>query len=603
MENDREGMEQILKALPGRPGVYIMKDHGGRVIYVGKARDLRKRVRSYFSGKHEVKTRVLVTKIASIEHIVTKNEYEALVLENNLIKKWSPRYNINLKDGKSYPVIRVTREPFPRIFRTRRIVRDGSDYYGPYANVKQLDVYLRAIDRLYPLRKCRGPLRRREHPCLYYHIDACAAPCCGKITPEDYGERVAAVRRLLSGGVKELLSEYRRRMNEAAEKLDFETAADLRDVIHSIEEVSGPQEVQDFDEQQRDYISCAHEAGLYTFVVFQMRGGKLTGRELYNTESSGEEEDAFLDFLFQFYQEQERLPSRLFLETPVDTDLLSEYFRREHGMTVKISVPRRGRHVSIIRMARENALIELEVRKTRREGRESLKELQKALGLPKLPLRIEGFDIAQLAGTNPVASMVSFYNGRPDRKLYRRYRLKTLGGEIDDFESIREVIARRYTRVVNDSIDPPDLILVDGGKGQVSAADEILRALGLGNIPLVGLAKKHEEIFLRGAMDPVILPEGSDALRVLQSVRDEAHRFATTLQKRLREKDMRLSGLEAVPGIGPVRAARLLEAYGSIDAIAGATGENVAETTGIPLPAAQNVVRYFHNKNLTNGRE
>ncbi len=590
----------MFQHLPNRPGVYIMKDRGGRVLYVGKALDIKKRVRSYFTGKHEVKTRVLVGKIASVEHIVTKNEYEALVLENNLIKKWSPRYNINLKDGKSYPVIRITAEAFPRIFRTRRIVRDGSDYFGPYANVRQLDVYLRAIDRLYPLRKCKGSLKRREHPCLYYHIGACAAPCCGKISGEDYRKRVDTVKRLLSGGPEELLKEYRRRMKDASGALQFETAAVLRDIIRSVEEVSRPQEVQDFDEEVRDYLSCANDGSLYTFVVFQMRGGKLTGRELYNTESPASKDDAFLDFVLQYYQERERPPSRIFLELPLDQGLLEEYFKREHTGTVRITVPRKGRHLSIIRMARENALIELESRKSARDRKDALGELKEILGLPSLPLRIEGFDIAHLGGTNPVASMVSFWNGRPDKKRYRRYRLKTLAGAIDDFESIREVVARRYTRVLNESMDLPDLILVDGGKGQVSAADEVLIALGLDDIPLAGIAKKHEEIFLRGRPDPVILPEGSDALRILQAVRDEAHRFATTLQKRLREKDTRRSGLEAVPGIGPVRAARLLAAYGSIEALAEAGAEAAADKTGIPLAAAEKVVEYFSSKKFDN---
>lgn len=595
--------DRFTAELPHRPGVYIMKDTSGRVIYVGKALDLKKRVRSYFTGKHEVKTRVLVKKIAALEHIVTKNEYEALVLENNLIKQWSPRYNINLKDGKSYPVIRITAEPFPRVFRTRRIVRDGSDYFGPYANVKQLDVYLRAIDRLYPLRKCRGPLKKREHPCLYYHIGACPAPCCGRISREDYADRVKEVKRLFSGGVDKLLSEYRRRMKEASTALDFETAAVYRDVITSVEEVSRPQEVQDFDEEVRDYISCVRDESLYTFVVFQMRGGKLTGRELYNTESPAATEDALLDFVFQYYQGRDTLPSRLFLEIPTDERLLEEYFRTEHAGRVTFSVPRRGRHLSIIRMARENALIELEGRKKSRDRQDALRELKDVLDLPALPVHIEGFDIAQLGGTNPVASMVFFKNGKPDKKEYRRYRLRTLGGEIDDFESLREAVARRYTRRLNESADLPDLILVDGGKGQVSAVDQVLEALGIGHIPLVGLAKREEELFLRGRSEPVVLPQGNEALRVLQAVRDEAHRFATTLQKRLREKDVRVSVLEDIPGIGKSRAAGLLAAYGSVEAVAAAEAEDMAERAGIPLRVAEGVMKFFHQKNLTTGRE
>lgn len=595
--------EILLRSLPHRPGVYIMKDREDRVLYVGKARDLVKRVRSYFTGKQDIKTRHLVRHIVSIEHIVTKNEYEALVLENNLIKKWSPRYNINLKDGKSYPVIRITREEFPRMFRTRRIVRDGSDYFGPYANVRQLDVYLRAIDKLYPLRKCKGKLRRREHPCLYYHIGACPAPCCGKISGDEYRERVKTIKGLLSKGAEGLVKEYRDRMNEASKALDFEAAATYRDILRSIEEVSRPQEVQDFDEEMRDYIACAGEEGFFTFLVFQMRGGKLTDREIYHSETPATPEEALFDFVYQYYRTREQMPSRIFLEIPLDRDLLDEYIRREHKSKVAIAVPQRGKHASILRMTQENARLELESWKQARNKQEALRELQTLLELPSLPRHIEGFDIAHLGGTNTVASMVSFRNGRPDKKAYRRYKVKSLHGAIDDFESLREITARRYTRVMNENQDIPDLILIDGGKGQVSAVAEILQALDLSEVPLVGLAKKQEELFLKNRSDPILLPEGSEALRVLQAVRDEAHRFATSFQKRLREKDTRRSVYETIPGIGRVRAAKLLQAFGSPDALRDITAEEAAERTGLPLEVAERVVAYFSGKNLTSAEE
>ncbi|MDR1624992.1 MAG: excinuclease ABC subunit UvrC [Spirochaetia bacterium] len=572
---------------PGSPGVYIMKDAKGAVIYVGKAKNLRNRVRSYFVANRDVKTRTLVRKIGSIEYILTENEYEALLLENTLIKRHAPRYNINLKDGKSYPVIRITSEDYPRVFRTRRMMYDGSQYFGPYPDVTSLDRYLGLIEKLFPLRKCRGPLKKREHPCLYCHIGRCSAPCAGRVGREEYAAGLEEIRRLLSGETEGLIVRLTKDMHESARSLDFENAARLRDLIKAVENLDRGQNVVDFDAESRDYVDWAAEDGLCTFVVFQMRGGKLLGRDVFRAVLYDSGDCAAEQFLVQYYQEASRLPSVLYLREVPSEWSLPEYFSRELKRQVRCLAASDRRDASVLNMVRENAVHDLRRRLHERGNIPALEDLKSLLRLPRVPLRIEGFDIAQLSGRHPVASMVSFYRGAPDKKSYRSFHIKTLNGAIDDFESVREVVARRYTRVKNEKKEKPDLVLIDGGKGQVSAARGILDALDLGDIPLIGLAKKNEEIFLSGQKDPVILPEGSPALRILQAVRDEAHRFATGFNKRLRKKTLSLERLTSVPGIGERRGRRLLERFGSVEGIAAASGSDIAKAAGLSMATAE----------------
>ena len=570
-----------------------MRDSNSKVIYVGKALDLRKRVTSYFNGTKDIKTQFLVQRIASLEFIVTANEYEALVLENNLIKQWKPRYNVNLKDGKSYPVIRITADEFPRVFRTRRIVRDGSDYFGPYPDARAVDRYLELIERLFPLRKCRGTLKKRESPCLYYHIGRCKAPCVGKVNREEYAVEVDRVRKLLSGATDQLIAELRSDMAQAAEALQFERAATLRDSIAAVVSVEEGQQVQDFLDEARDYLAVRTAGRFASFAVLQMRGGKLMGRELYGNVSPQSEGDLLLQFILQYYDPQRRPPEKIYLSDSIDQQLLAEYFSAQGWGGVSVKTPVRGRHAAIVRMAAENASMDAARRQKASANLPALEELRLVLGLPRLPRRIEGFDIAHLAGKHTVASLVSFYNGNPDKKNYRSFNIQSLKGEIDDFGAMREAIARRYTRVLNEELERPDLVLIDGGKGQLNAALEILKGLGLEDIPVVGLAKKNEELFLPGRSDAVGLPETAEALKVLQAVRDESHRFATGLSRRQRSGDLRLTRLEAIPGIGERRATALLKEFGGIDGIAGASYDELRNRARLPEAVAERVAAAF----------
>lgn len=572
-----------------------MKDRGGKIIYIGKANNLKKRVTSYFSGTKDIKTEFLVKKIKAVDHIVTRNEYEALLLENTLIKKWKPHYNVNLKDGKSYPVIRITNEPYPRVFRTRRIVKDGSIYFGPYPDVKSIDRYLELINKMFPLRKCRGTLRKRYHPCLYYHMHRCTGPCCGNISEEDYAKHVEQVKLLLSGETDELLSDLSKKMEEAAEGLDFEEAARLRDTIDAVKKATGEQEVVDFVEEDRDYIASVYEGTKAVFVVFEMRGGKLTGQNIYRSDVLESRADALTHFILQYYNPEHKPPGTLFVNQNADFAEIEVYLKKEMGAEARIAFPEDEKQRSLLKMAEENArldMLSLTSKGAEGERDPGVIELKEILGLDELPLRIEGFDIAQLAGTNPTASMVAFRNGRPDKNNYRRYKIRTLQGEVDDFKAVREVVARRYTRVMNEGGEPPDLVLIDGGKGQVSSAAGVLKALGLESVPCVGLAKKFERVIAVGGRE-LELPEDSPALRLLQWVRDEAHRFATTHQKSLRKKGMESLILEAVEGVGKVRGAKLLATFGSMDRLKEATAGEIAEKTGIPVKTAQRVVEFL----------
>ena len=568
----------------------MMKNAKGTVLYVGKAKALRNRVRSYFSRDKDPKTTMLMKKVDSIDYIVCRNEYEALLLENNLIKEHKPHYNINLKDGKSYPAIRITNERFPRVFRTRRIVDDGSRYFGPYPSVYELDRYLELIEKLFPLRKCRGPIKKRDHPCLYYHIGRCAAVCAGKTDQSEYNRRIEGITKLLSGDIKGLVSDLEAQMASEVATLRFERAADIRDTIAAIQTTNEKQNVVDFSPDVRDVLGYYQKNSLVSFAMFHVRSGKLLGTEVFHSEVIGTEEEFLSQFLIQYYSEVRNPPDRLIVGSERTTVLsiagdLETFFAKEMQNKVEVKAPWSKRDQSIVHLAEENARRDFEKRIRERGHIPDLEELQKLLALPKVPLRIEGFDIAQVSGKHPVASMVSFQNGRPDKSRYRRYHMKSLRGKIDDFAAIREVVARRYTRIVNEDKQLPDLILVDGGKGQVSSAMQVLTALEL-NIPVLGLAKREEEIFLPDRDDPIRLPEGSAPLRVLQLVRDEAHRFATTFRAQLQTKDLETESLESVPGIGPARSRRLLERFGSVEKIAAASSELVAAEAKIPLETA-----------------
>ena len=616
--NDQDisrGFDKNLKAsvadAPTKPGVYIMKDGDGQIIYVGKAKSLKNRLKSYFSGEKDVKTIVLLRHTRSIETIIVSGEYEALLLENTLIKQHSPKYNINLKDGKTYPVIRVTHEDYPRIFRTRRIIQDNSLYYGPFPNVQGVDAMLELIDKLFPLRKCRR--LKKNGPCMYYHIGRCMAPCRGKINVEDYNIHVQRVQKLLSGETDSLIIDLTAQMHKAAKALLFEQAARIRNTIKAIENLAGEDSsVEDHNPEDRDYIAWAAEGVLATFTVFSMRGGKMTGRDLFRTRSASGEWESLELFITSFYDTTRPPPPKIYFQNNIlniptqthkDTEvvngnvfsrdefsnnLLTNWFMEKFNYEPELLTTADRHHNAILAMARQNAAEDLRRRLKERGAGPVLDELARALNLPTRPERIEGFDISHLDGKHPVASLVSFKNGGPDRKNYRYFKLRTVIGITDDFAAMREVVRRRYSRLLQEEKELPDLILVDGGIGQVNAAKGVLDDLGV-TLSIAGLAKRDEEIWLPNARKPLVLPRDSEALKVLQFVRDESHRFATNFNRRLRSKNLFFPVLESVEGIGPKKAAAIIKAYETLANIAAADPVEIAERCGIGEGSARAV--------------
>ena len=576
-------------ALPHNSGVYLMRDESGKVIYVGKAKDLHRRVTSYFLANRPPKTAALVAKIRHIDHIITGNEYEALVLENNLIKKYNPHYNIDLKDGKSYPVIRITNEPFPKVFKTRRLIDDGSTYYGPYPVVGQLDAVLDLVHKLFPLRRCGIPLKPRKQPCLYYHIGMCSGPCAGLVTKAQYGEAIGEVKKFLSGDDEGLKAKIRREMEEAAGNLRFEEAAKKRDLLKALSTVGKEQEVQDFVQESRDYAAIEMRSPLCTVSIMQMRDGRLIGRALYRAETFDDETETLLEFLVQYYADGRKLPRYLYVSHEIDVKLLTDYFKKQFGSDLVVTVPTDGKHYRILRMAMENARSDVERRLKSRDNTKALARLQEELGLPAPPALIEGYDIAQLSGKYTVASMISFRDGNPNRSGYRRFNIKSLDGKIDDFESMREAAARRYSRVVNENLEHPGLIMIDGGKGQVMAVREILDSLGLVDVPIVGLAKDMEEIVFDDDRPPLLLDPSDEGLRVLIAIRDECHRFATTANQNQRSVDATFKVLESIDGVGPGRSKRLMMEFRSLENIAHASVDALVSRGKIPRAVAERI--------------
>ncbi len=579
---------------PLEPGVYLWRDEDKVVIYVGKAKSLRKRLSSYFSGTKDAKTTALIKHAVSIETIIVANEYEALLLEDTLIKQHWPEYNIRLKDGKSYPVVRVTPEQFPRMFKTRWIVDDGSAYFGPFVNVQALDLTMDMVDKLFPLRKCRV-FRERGNPCMYFHIKRCSAPCSGKISPEDYRVHIERVGKILSGDTASLIVDMTRSMHEAAAACEFEKAAELRDMIRAVETLASNTDsmVVDMDANARDYIASASEGVFTTFAVFSMRGGKMIGRELFRTRSAADEDESTETFIMSYYNADLPPPPSIFVhasqeECSYQEAPLKTWFRETFGYAPDVRGAEGAHHAAVLAMARQNAAEDLRKRLKERGAGPALEELMRELRLSRLPVRIEGFDIAQLDGRHPVASLISFKNGVPDRKNYRLFRLRTVIGIVDDFAAMREVVRRRYSRLVREGKNLPDLVLIDGGIGQVNAAQDVLDELGV-DCDVVGLAKRDEELWLPGASAPVCLSRRSEGLKVLQFVRDETHRFATGFNQKLRSGDLCFSVLESVNGVGAKKAAAIMKALESLDRIAAADPETIAKKGGLRLETARAV--------------
>ena len=620
MTNDidtRENLHQTALNAPSSSGVYLWRDRNGTVIYVGKAKNLKNRLSSYFSGQKDIKTQLLIAHAISIEYITTMNEYEAFLLENNLIKKYTPRYNINLKDGKSYPSLKITKEDYPKIIKTRRIIEDGSFYFGPFPNANALDVFIKTLYKLYPIRRCKT--MRKNHACMYYHIGACKAPCLDKIDKKAYNQFIDEIRRLLENKGEQTKNRIEKEMKEAAKNLDFEKAARLRDGLKALLVMQNQNIVETFDSADRDYIAFAREGEMVSFSVLSVRLGKLTEHHLLQVSSLSEDSDLVGEFLCAYYDEKEKVPPSVFLPLIADTESsLSEYldeirhwFTKNYAYCPEIhailiqndvkeddakpyryksnAVLSEKRHKATIRMAYQNAKEDIIRRNRKKCDTPALEELQKVLSLKNLPRRIEGFDIAHIGGKFPVASLISFYNGNPDKKNYREYRLKTTDGLIDDFASMKEATSRRYTRLLNDNKELPDLILIDGGIGQVNAVDSIISSLGL-DIAIAGLAKRDEEIWLPHASSPICLPKHSDALRLLQRVRDETHRFATSRNQELRTKENVISPFTSLPHVAEKRAKALAKAFTTIEELSASQESQIAQVLHVRAEIASEIL-------------
>jgi len=624
-----ESLQETLQNLPTRPGVYLMHNAQGQVIYVGKAVNLRARVRSYFHASAQAASpRIahLVREIARIEFIVTDSELEALILEANLIKRHRPRYNIRLKDDKRYPYIKVHwQDPFPKVTITRRLEQDGARYFGPFTSSAAVRETLETLRKLFPYLTCdRTITGRDERACLYYDIHLCAGPCIGAVSREAYREIIAGLIKFLEGRTEEVVADLERRMQQAAADLRFEEAARYRDRLQAIAHVVEKQKIVSTLQTDQDVIAFAREEGDACVQVFFIRGGKLLGREYFVLEGTEEQadEEVLAAFLKQFYEEAAYVPPEVLLPEQIEeARIIEQWLRQKRGDRVRLEVPREGIGRDLVQMAVENAAETLAVlrarwRSDRMRQEEALRTLGEVLALPRPPARIEGYDIAHIQGRETTGSMVVFVQGVPRKSDYRRFTLRTVQGG-DDYAALREVLTRRFRRYAEVRQRQarglplgrgemawallPDLLLVDGGKGQLQVALEVLERFDLvGQVPVVSLAKEahtksatEERLYLPGRSEPLALPPRSPALLLLQRVRDEAHRFALAHHRSRRRKAGLASRLEEIPGVGPVRRQRLLRHFGSLEALRAASVEEIAALPGIPRTVAEAIKEHL----------
>ncbi|MFN6867975.1 excinuclease ABC subunit UvrC [Enterococcus faecium] len=590
-----ERIKNKLALLPDQPGCYLMKDKNGTIIYVGKAKILKNRVRSYFTGSHNTKTERLVSEIEDFEYIVTESNIEALLLEINLIKKNDPKYNIMLKDDKTYPFLKITNEKYPRLVITRKVLKDKALYFGPYPDVGAANETKKILDRLFPLRKCK-PSQTKE-PCLYYHLGQCLCPYYFDVDPKVYTKIVDEVKNFLNGGHEKIESEIHQKMEKAAENMEFEKAAEYRDQIRAIETIMTRQKMTNTDLLDRDVFGYAIDKGWMCVQVFFVRQGKLIERDVSMFPFYNEAEEDFLTYLGQFYQENEHfIPKEVLIPDTIDKPSV------EALLATKVLQPKRGEKKKLVELASKNASVALNERFdliARKQERTigAVERLGNAMNIPT-PIRIESFDNSNIMGTNPVAAMVVFIDGKPARKEYRKYKIKTVNGP-DDYASMREVIYRRYSRVIREGLPLPDLILIDGGKGQVDVAKDVLEnQLGI-DIPIAGMAKndKHKTNELLFGTDLAVVPleRNSPEFFLLQRVQDEVHRFAITFHRQLRSKNSFASRLDEIEGLGPKRKKMLLKEFKSLKNITAATIEELQEI-GLPKNVAQNVFDKLHQE-------
>lgn len=594
-----ENIRKALAVLPEKPGVYLMHDVEGKVIYVGKAVVLKNRVRSYFRNlaSHTPKVKAMVAKIAEIETIVTSSEVEALILECNLIKKYRPRYNISLKDDKTYPYLKVTvQEDFPRLLVTRRQSRDGAKYYGPYADAGAMHATVKLLRSMFPLRTCRK--MNPDRPCLNYHIKRCLAPCAGRIGRSEYQQMIKSVCMVLDGRTTELERDLKRAMQEAAENYAFEEAARLRDQLQAVERLNETQKAVTNNGGDMDIIGFGKDMTGLCLQIFFVRKGKLMGRDNFFLEDTGDTSDEVITaFIKQYYNEATFVPHEIvvqYLPEAAEQQLIENWLAEKAQRKVVLLLPQRGVKKQLLELANTNAVKLLEERL--RKGNLSLtsdvqaaEELQHILGVEHSLARMDCFDISHTQGTETVASMVVFRNGSPSKKDYRKYKIVSAEGKPDDFKSMKEVVYRRY----KDYEDLPSLVIIDGGKGQLSSALEVIRGLGLAELPVVSLAEREEEIFIPHQSKSIVLDRDSAALKLIQRIRDEAHRFAITYHRKLRSKRNLVSVLDHVEGIGPKRRQELWKAFKTLDAMKAATVEELADVEGMNYAAAQTLYDFF----------
>ncbi len=606
IQKDDLSLGEKLDSLPAKPGVYQFKNADAKVIYIGKAQNLRSRVRQYFQKSRglDAKLEALVSKIADVELIVTDSDVEALILEANLVKKLKPRYNVLLKDDKSFPYIVITNEPFPRVFVTRRIIRNGSRYFGPYTDVKTMRFALKTVRDIFMIRSCNYELmaesiaRRKFKLCLDYHIKKCEGPCEGLVSEQQYNSMIDKVAKVLRGRTDDVVAALHTEMEELAGTLRFEEAAKARDRLRALSVYNQKQKVVDTKDVDRDIISLAVKDDDACGVVFKVRNGKVLGsHHYYLSNVDGKEEGEILEILLErYYLDNEDIPGEIALSGDVNSPgIIESWLAGKRTNAVKVETPKGGEKLKLVGMVKKNAeflLEELQLQKMKRGDLvpHSVQSLQCDLRLPVPPRRIECFDISNIQGSDTVASMVVFVDAKSRKSEYRKFKIRSVDGP-DDFASMREVVERRYTRLVEEAGVMPDLIMVDGGKGQLSSTVQVLQRLGLDSIPVIGLAKRLEEVFVPRESEPLTIPRTSSSLRLLQQVRDEAHRFAITYHRKLRTKRILNTELDLIKGIGKARAKELLEAFGSVQGVKFATEEQIGEIVGAKL--ATEIKDYF----------
>ncbi|SET43628.1 Excinuclease ABC subunit C [Oceanobacillus limi] len=596
-----QNIKEKLAVLPAQPGCYLMKDKHKTVIYVGKSKLLKNRVRSYFTGANDQKTQRLVQEIDDFEYIITSTEMEALILEMNLIKKYDPKYNVMLKDDKSYPYLKITAERHPRLLITRKVKKDKGKYFGPYPNVSAAREAKKLLDRLYPLRKCNNPPGRY---CLYYHMGQCLACSEQPPTNEAYNQIVQRVTSFLHGGFKDIKKDLQTKMYEASEQLNFERAKELRDLIEHIEVVMEQQKMTLNDNVDRDVFGYSYDKGWMCIQVFFIRQGKLIERDVAIFPFFDEPEETFISYVGRFYLHQHHpKPKQIFVPIGIDIELLKEL------LEINVHTPYRGRKKELVELAMENAKASLKEKFSLIERDEertilAVEKLGDALNI-EIPHRIEAFDNSNIQGTDPVSAMVVFIDGKPNKKEYRKYKIRDVKGP-DDYETMREVIRRRYTRVLKESLPLPDLIVIDGGKGQMSAALDVLEnELGV-DIPICGLAKddKHKTSELLYGDPPAVIPlsRKSQEFYLVQRIQDEVHRFAISFHRQLRGKSLFQSELDKIPGVGAKRRKLLLTHFKSVNEIKRASITDITKL-GVPKNIAEEILEYLNTVNNERGTE